>query len=398
VALRDNLTAPAVDGVGNPTHDAAVVRRALIELLEAEVPSEQLQAELERYRAQGHPVHSWFLSILTNLDFTEPVALRHWERALGHREELRSALGRDPGIQVALFDYFVNLSRELKNPKVVEISIYERTQRSAVTDSLTGLFNHAYFLKALEREVKRAKRYGLRVSLVMLDLDDFKEVNDTRGHREGDRVLVKTAGIILESLRESDVGARYGGEEFAMVLPDTDRNGAHVVAERVRDRVEQHFHRSKKRNVTISGGIACFPDDATDVEALLQKADEALYSSKSHGKNRITLVAGERRRHRRIPAHHVAKVKGSALRRAVRTKNLSEGGVRLCLPEAVPVGSTLSFVIKPSRELPALGLHGEVVWVDPAGGCEALYDVGLKLVGQSAEALLAPRPGVRGHA
>lgn len=397
MALRDTLTAPAV-GVGGPSHDAAVVRQALIGLLEAEAPSEQLQAELERYGAQGHPVHAWFLSILTNLDFTEPVALRHWERALGHREELRSALGRDPGIQVALFDYFVNLNRELKNPKVVEISIYERTQRSAVTDSLTGLFNHAYFFKALEREVKRAKRYGLHVSLVMLDLDDFKEVNDTRGHREGDRVLVKTAGLILECLRESDLGARYGGEEFAMVLPDTDRNGAHVVAERVRYRVEQHFRRSKKLNVTISGGVACFPDDATNVEALLQRADEAMYSSKSQGKNLITLVAGERRRHRRIPARHAATVEGSAPGRGVRTKNLSQSGVRLCLREAVPVGSTLSLIIKPGRELPALGLQGEVVWVDPAGGSEALYDVGLKLLGRSAEALLGPRPGVRGHA
>ena len=147
---------------------------------------------------------------------------------------MRAALGRDPGLRVAILDYFVNVSHELRNPKMIEIAIYERTERSAVTDGLTGLYNHAYFLQALRQEVLRSKRHGLKAALLLLDLDDFKRVNDERGHVEGDRVLMKAAAIVRDSVREIDVAARYGGEEFAVLLPDTSRLGAFVVAERIR--------------------------------------------------------------------------------------------------------------------------------------------------------------------
>ena len=132
---------------------------------------------------------------------------------------MREALGRDPGLRVAILDYFVNVSRELRNPKIIEISMYERTERSAVSDGLTGLYNHAYLLQALRQEVLRSKRHGLKAALLLLDLDDFKRVNDERGHVEGDRVLMKAAAIVRDSVREIDVAARYGGEEFAVLLP-----------------------------------------------------------------------------------------------------------------------------------------------------------------------------------
>ncbi len=378
--------------------DAPGVRQSLIELLEADPPSDQLQAEIERQREGGHPVHAWLLSILTNLSFSEAEARRHWGRIRSHRESLRAGLGRDVGLRVALLDYFVNLNRELKNPKVIEISIYERTERSAVTDGLTGLHNHAYFLQSLRRELQRSKRYHLHLSLIMLDLDDFKSLNDTRGHREGDRVLVKAAGLIEGSLREIDVAARYGGEEFAVVLPDTPRTGAHVVAERIRYRVEQHLHRIRRGGVTISGGVACFPDDAASAEELIERADRGLYRSKRAGKNRVTLAGGERRRYNRATIQRAVTVNGGTRRRAARTKNLSEGGVLLSLKEPVPLGARLSMVLKPRHPTPALDLHGEVVRVLQAPGKEAVYDVGLRLLGGREQALVALGRGARGHA
>src|SRR5262249_40347924 len=159
-------------------------------------------------------------------------AERHWRLIRQHRETMQRALGRDVGLRVAVVDYFVNVNRELKSPKVIEIAIYESTARSAVTDGLTRVSNHALFVSALRRETQRSRRHRLKLSLAMLDLDDFKRLNDTRGHLEGDRVLVKTAEVVARNLREIDIAARYGGEEFALVLPDTPRMGAFVVADR----------------------------------------------------------------------------------------------------------------------------------------------------------------------
>jgi diguanylate cyclase (GGDEF)-like protein len=263
------------------------------------------------------------LSILTHLSFAEREAYRHWRRIQAHRDRLKTALGRDVGLRVALLDYFVNVNRELHNPKVIEISIYERTERSAVTDGLTGLFNHAYFLLVLKREVLRARRHDLKLSVAMFDLDDFKKVNDTRGHLEGDRILTKTAAVVKESLREIDTAARYGGEEFAILLPETSGAGAQVVADRIRRRIEDRFRHRDATRVTISGGVATYPEDATSPQDLLRRADEGLYRAKADGKNRITTVVGERRRHLRVPVSHPLLLRAASSARG-------EGQERLC--------------------------------------------------------------------
>jgi diguanylate cyclase (GGDEF)-like protein len=301
-------------------------------------------------------------------------------------------------LRVALLDYFVNVNKELKNPKVIEISIYERTERSAITDGLTGLYNHAHFLQTLRRELQRARRHGLKVSLVMFDLDNFKRVNDRRGHLEGDRVLMKSAALVRETLREIDTAARYGGEEFAVVLPETPRTGAFVVADRIRSRIEQHFkrRRSAATGVTISGGVASFPDDANSVEELIQRADQALYRSKAAGKNRITLAQGERRRHPRVPASHKVLLSTEAGRRgAVRAKNISATGLLVSLKQPLPVGRSVNLVIRPESGAP-LSVEGEVVRSTRAAK-GATHEVAVRLKADPAKTrnlLLFPKPAV----
>jgi len=358
--------------------DTVAFRQSLLKLLEADAPHEErLLAGLERRRGEG-PVYSSLLYILTHLSFSEAEARRHWKRVVAHRERLRLALERDVGLRVALLDYFVNVNRELRNPKVIEISIYERTERSALTDGLTGLYNHAYFLTAPRREVQRSTRHRLRLSVILLDLDDFKKVNDSRGHVEGDKVLMKAAALVQESVREIDVAARYGGEEFGVIVTDTDRAGAHVVAERIRRRIDEHFRRRRMSPpVTISGGVATWPDDAAGADELLRRADEGLYRAKAAGKNCITLAAGERRRHPRLPSRHAVTLSSSGRAATARTKNVSQGGLLLNLKEPVPLGSTVSLVIRPS-EGPVMGLRGEVVRVDAIGS--GGYDVGVRLL------------------
>jgi len=369
-------------------------RQSLLEFLEAGPGREDaLLEEFERKKGEGDPLYSSLFYLLTHLDFTERQAARHWKRVAAHREGMRRAMGRDPGLRVAILDYFVNVSRELRNPKIIEISIFERTERSAVTDGLTGLFNHAYFLQALRQEVLRSKRHGLKAALMLLDIDDFKRVNDERGHVEGDRVLMKTAAIVRDSVREIDVAARYGGEEFAVLLPDTSRLGAFVVAERIRRRIEERFARSRAP-VTLSGGIAVFPDDAGAPADLIVQADAGLYGAKASGKNRILLPQGERRRFRRLPAPQRVTLATEAARTPVSVKNLSEGGLLVSLREAVAVGSAVSLTIERADATP-VGLRGEVVRVERVPGeAEPAFDVGVRFLDPTeAGALLSPSGG-----
>jgi diguanylate cyclase (GGDEF)-like protein len=356
-------------------------RQSLLEFLEAGPGHEEtLLEEFERKKGHGDPLYSSLLYLLTHLNFTERQAARHWKKVISHRDALRVSMKRDPGLRVAILDYFVNVSHELKNPKVIELAIYERTERSAVTDGLTGLYNHVFFLQALRQEVLRSKRHGLRAALLLLDLDNFKQVNDERGHVEGDRVLMKAAAVVRDAVREIDVAARYGGEEFAVLLPDTSRLGAFVVAERIRRRIEERFSRGRTV-VTISGGISVFPDDAGTPADLIVQADAGLYGAKAAGKNRILLPQGERRRFRRQVPPGSVTIGTRAGRAPARVKNVSEGGLLVSLREAVPLGSAVSLTIERAGGGTAVGLRGEVVRVERVPGeVEPAFDVGVRFL------------------
>ena len=366
-------------------------RQSLLEFLEAGPGQEEkLLEEFERRKKQGDPLYSSLLYLLTHLNFTERQAARHWKKVKEHRDTLRAAIGRDPGLRVAILDYFVNVSYELKNPKVIELAIYERTERSAVTDGLTGLYNHQFFLQALRQELLRSKRHGLRAALLLLDLDNFKRVNDERGHVEGDRVLMRAAAVVREGVREIDVAARYGGEEFAVLLPDTSRLGAFVVAERIRRRIEERFERGRSP-VTVSGGIAVFPDDASTPADLIVQADAGLYGAKAAGKNRILLPQGERRRFRRQFSPQGVTVATRAGRAPARVKNVSEGGLLVSLREAVPLGSAVSLTIERVGGTP-VALRGQVVRVERVPGeIDPAFDVGVRFLdpGEAAPLLTA---------
>jgi len=165
---------------------------------------------------------------------------------------------------------------------------HARLYELAITDGLTRLFIHRYFQARLEEEILRAKRYHTTVSLILFDIDHFKKFNDTYGHQQGDIVLIEVAKVIKQTVRDTiDIPARYGGEEFTIILPETDGPGALLVAERLRKNVETHDFpgQEKPLHVTISLGIACYPDNASSKSVLIKKADLALYACKEKGRN-----------------------------------------------------------------------------------------------------------------
>ena len=166
-----------------------------------------------------------------------------------------------------------------------------RLAELAVTDPMTGLYNNRHFQQRLREEMTRAIRHGTPLALIMMDIDNFKHYNDTFGHPEGDELLTRLAGILRETVREGDVVCRYGGEEFAIILPQTDAQEAFLVADRVRNAVEECPFPGREQQphgkVTLSAGIAVYPVNASTVGELIKRADEALYKAKQQDKNTV---------------------------------------------------------------------------------------------------------------
>jgi diguanylate cyclase (GGDEF)-like protein len=212
----------------------------------------------------------------------------------GRRVGALVALDRQPSErEPRLAPAMLRAVRLLLEPASVALDnalLLKRAEALSVTDDLTHLYNSRYLNLVLRRETKRASRSGRPLSLLFIDLDGFKAVNDTHGHLFGSRALVEAAAVIRQSARETDVVSRFGGDEFALVLPDTGGEGAFAVGERIRERIAAHRFLAGDGldiHLTVSVGVATLPDVAASAEELVQAADKAMYQVKESGKNGI---------------------------------------------------------------------------------------------------------------
>jgi len=173
---------------------------------------------------------------------------------------------------------------------LLNAELYAGMEKMAVTDGLTGLYNHRYFQDRLDDYLARAERNKQIFSILLTDIDHFKQVNDTHGHQVGDKVLVSFAGLLTKAVRKVDLVARYGGEEFILILDGTDRPGAVRFAERIREEASRMLFAGTEGpfSVTISVGVSTYPEDALQKAMLVERADQAMYYSKEHGRNRTT--------------------------------------------------------------------------------------------------------------
>lgn len=238
-------------------------------------------------KERGEGIYADMLYTLTNKAFPLKQARHIWQEIINHRKAINIKLGRDIGISVAAHDYLTNATGMLQGVTIIEESKMASLANVATRDGLTSLYDQTSFKHHLKEELERQIRYGTPISLIMFDIDHFKPINDTYGHATGDRVLKELADIIRQQVRMRDIAARYGGEEFAIILPETEQESAAVFAERLRQKVEEHFKESSSPfEVTISLGVkSTHQGDQMSVEGFIIAADEQLYRAKHSGRN-----------------------------------------------------------------------------------------------------------------
>jgi diguanylate cyclase (GGDEF)-like protein len=282
-AQLDIVVQTAVDGVG-----AEAGRVRLRERPGRRFEELARQGEVDRFHAVIAAAEAAALEAnkVAETQVDGATALSHPLSTLGLISVARAS-GSFSEAEKELFSYLATQA----GISVENVDLHETVRRQAVTDELTGLFNHRRFQEVISKEVAEAKRFGTGMGLIMLDIDNFKRVNDTYGHMQGDEVLRAVARVLRESSREIDEPARYGGEEMAVALPQTDLEGAYQFAERVRRRIEALelplIEGGGTLRVTASFGAAAINGDGTaDKDALVASADAALYRAKRSGKNR----------------------------------------------------------------------------------------------------------------
>ncbi len=231
------------------------------------------------------------LELVTNV---AKRAMQNFE-LIREREKLVETLKSRNEALANLNKAFRALTVTLKNKNQALENLNNAFKALAIRDQLTGLFNRRYFDEAIVTEVTRATRYGRNLSIIFLDVDFFKKYNDQFGHQHGDMVLKKISQIVKDNVREIDVATRYGGEEFVIILPETPKEDAYTVAEKIRRAVESHATDSVSgqttATITISAGVATLGSDGSTPSELIAKADQAVYQAKSHGRNAVRLAS-----------------------------------------------------------------------------------------------------------
>jgi diguanylate cyclase (GGDEF)-like protein len=263
---------PVMPSSGAPAAPRLPIEDSYLELLADTLESMDIPARSQFLQR--------FFRTTTHLDLRESQSLQLWEEMLTRRREISEQIGRPVSLKTTMMD-ILSSAGMIRVPVVLEYDEFKKLQVNAVTDPLTGLYNRRLFSESFEKEINRARRYGLPLGIVILDLHRFKEVNDRYGHPRGDEVLRAAAATLQKALRTSDSAFRIGGDEFALVLPQTDAAQALALCRRI----ETVFLETLKPmqlavSVAMDHGVATFPQDGDQSDQLIHVADGRLYRLK----------------------------------------------------------------------------------------------------------------------
>ena len=336
----------------------------------ADIVSESARAEAFRRIADGASIDpevaTRIVASLLNVTVGGDRSLAILRSLMAHHERLSRLLGAAVDLRVAAMDYAVEHPEVIEEPIVVDRQALDQARRHAAVDALTGLFNRRFLDIVLNKEFNRARRYEQVLSVVFVDLDDFKLVNDTYGHELGDTVLRMVGREIRDLLRQEDIAARYGGEEFLMILPHTPTEGALQLAERLLSKIRSLSVHAEVR-LSFSGGVSTYPQSGETVADLLRTADAALYQAKHDGKNQIRAFAVDKRQapRRSADAHAYCSADCAELGE-VQVCNVSTSGLSVEAETLVNPGQTIRLRVRDDDGTDC-EIAARVVWSRKAG-------------------------------
>jgi diguanylate cyclase (GGDEF)-like protein len=227
------------------------------------------------------------IGVLMYIEYSYPYMISIYSTKTARTIDVYASIISAMLVSISVFIIYAN-SYRAEHERVKEYA--KHFERAAITDGLTNIYNHRYLQKRLAEEVNKAERYQLNLSVIMIDIDYFKKLNDTFGHPTGDSVLEQLANILSSNIRASDIVGRYGGEEFLIICPGTNKEGAMTIAEKERAMVESTlFGKSEQIRITISCGITTWNEENSS--EIIEEADRALYAAKKSGRNRVEIYS-----------------------------------------------------------------------------------------------------------
>lgn len=260
-----------------------------LENIESSITHKNVHERLEK--KYGEKLYSEILLILTHERYEPEEAKLIWNKITLHLDNLTNKLGRNPSIAVATLDYLSNFHDSLLSPVLIQEDKSDFISETTIRDSLTQLYLKSVFNFVLAKELEKSFRSKKNFSLLMIDIDDFKQINDNYGHFEGDIALRTIGELINDNVRKMDTAARYGGEELAIIVPDSTPNDAVLLAERIRKSISKI--KFSNFSVTVSIGVCHSSLDMKTMKDIINGADEALYEAKRSGKNRVVVFKGK---------------------------------------------------------------------------------------------------------
>ncbi len=350
-----------------------------VDILDILLNKKRVNEKKELLSKYGDELYSFVLFELALIEVKKETAKEIFEKTKRKKHILEKKLNSTIDFRVALLDFLIkNKKKYIKNPIIIEKALFLNLEKFSLVDELTGLRNFRYYNIRIKEEINLAKRNTMALSIVIFDLDNFKKLNDTYGHSKGNKILKSVANIIRESIRKSDIAIRFGGDEFLIILPNTNKDGAFKIGNKIRRRVKKELYEYK---ITISGGVATYPVDTLENNFnLFEIADKSLYYSKFQGRDKITSFLLERRKENRIYIINNENIKiifdnpNILNNKEVKLLNISKNG--MSLKSDIPIKSNLLLKGKILKQDLFFEFEGTVLWIQKE--MEKLYTIGIK--------------------